>query len=163
LRWWTDAPAGAHAAAGDDDGAALDAVERHGFVGALGGAQDGQPLADLGGAGAAHVFAVDVGDLADVLQVDVVGLGGHGAVEVDDLLRQAAFLVKASEVVDQVLRAAHGERGDQHVASFVVRSLEDAGQFQQGLVGVAVIAVAVGGFQQHHVGAGQGRGCAHER
>lgn len=55
-----------------------------------------RPLADLGRAGAAHVFTVDVGDLADVLQIeDIVGLGRHGAVEVDDLLRQPALPVEA--------------------------------------------------------------------
>ena len=44
-----------------------------------------------------------------------------------------------------------------------MRLVENRRQFLQGVVAVAVIAIAVGGFEHHHVGPAQRRGRAHQR
>lgn len=44
-----------------------------------------------------------------------------------------------------------------------MRLVENRRQFLQGVVAVAVIAIAVGGFEHHHVGPVQRRGRSHQR
>ncbi|MNT70826.1 hypothetical protein D3C72_2092520 [compost metagenome] len=96
-------------------------------------------------------------------RIDGVGANGHRAVEEHRLLRQSAFLVETPEVVDQILGAAHGEGRNQHVAAVAMGLLENLGQFIQGLVAAAVIAIAIGGLEQYQIGAlERGRGM-HQR
>ncbi|MCY1184566.1 hypothetical protein D9M73_252720 [compost metagenome] len=85
-------------------------------------------------------------------QVDLVGPCGHRAVEENHFLRQASLLVEAPQVEKQVLGTSDRERRDQHVAAVLVRLFENAGELGQGLVVVAVIAIAISGFEQYHIG-----------
>ncbi|MNO85247.1 hypothetical protein D3C76_766130 [compost metagenome] len=85
-------------------------------------------------------------------QVDLVGPCGHRAVEEHHFLRQASLLVEAPQVEQQVLGTSDRERRDQHVAAVLVRLFENAGELGQGLVVVAVIAIAISGFEQYHIG-----------
>ncbi|MNV87224.1 hypothetical protein D3C71_1813320 [compost metagenome] len=87
LEMMGDAPAGAHAAAGDDDGAALDPVDRHGFVRGRGAAQDRQPVLDApGGLVRDGRVIVRVEQVLEA-RIDGVGANGHRAVEEHRLLR----------------------------------------------------------------------------
>ncbi len=153
LEMMQDAPAGAHAAAGDDDHAALEAVDGHRVLGGGCGFQHRQPALD---AVAAVLLRFDGRLAADFqllleMRVDGVGADRHGAVEEHGLLWQATFLIEHAQVVDQVLGAAHGEGGHQDVATVPVGLMEDRLQFVDGRLVVAMVAVAVGRFHQHHV------------
>ena len=72
-------------------------------------------------------------------------------------------MVEAPQVVDQVLGAADGEGRDQHVAAILVGLLQDAEKFFERVVAAAVVAVAVGGLHQQHVGLFENRRAAHQR
>ena len=60
-----------------------------------------------------------------------------------------------TDEIQKLLRAAHGERGDHHIAALAQRFIDDLGQ----IVGIAphlgVIAVAVGALHHHIVGPGE--------
>ena len=77
--------------------------------------------------------------------------------------RDKAPVLDLPDEVQQLLRAAHGKGGDHHVAALGQCFVDDLRQ----LVGVAphlrVVAVAVGGFHQHIVGAVEELGVADDR
>ena len=77
-------------------------------------------------------------------------------------MRQTAFLIKAPKVVDQVLGAANGKGGDQHVAAIAVGGLQYGGQLIEGVFAGAMVAVAVGRLEHQHIGLGQNARVAHQ-
>lgn len=158
-----DAPAGAHAAAGNDDGAALDPVDRHGIFRRRGDAQGRQPFAQVAIAVLLDQGAVVLVELVVEARVDLVGADGHGAVEKHRLLRQAPLVVEAAKVIQQVLGAAHGEGRNQHIAAIAVGLLENPGQLVDGFLAAAVVTVAVGRLHQYYVGAVEEGRVLHQR
>ena len=88
-----------------------------------------------------------------VALVDADHLGRHRAVEVDLPARQVPFVPVQREPVQQFLAAADRERRDQHVAAVAPGIVEDAAELADGVGALAVVAVAVGRFHQHQVGA----------
>ena len=69
-------------------------------------------------------------------------------------LHHAPLLDFAQEVED-LLGAAHGKAGDDHIAAPVEGGLQHIGQVGQVIWPGAVQTVAVGGFHHHIVGLGQ--------
>src|SRR3990167_5003755 len=142
-----DASAGAHATAGDDDGAALDPVDRHGLLRRWRATQDRQPVLDAPGGLVRNGRMIVRVEQVLKARIDGVGADGHRAIEEHRLLRQPALLVETAEVVDQVLGTADGEGRNQYVAAVAMGLLENLGQFIQGVVAVTVVAIAIGGLQ----------------
>ena len=151
-----DAPRIAHAGGGDNDLGRLVHVQQLGLVHRLRQVQAGE---------VEHVGAVLHQRQRVVVQIapQVAAENGGG------LLRQRAvhihgeilhggdkpLVLDLPDEVQQLLRSAHGEGGDDHVAALAQRLVDDLRQ----LIGVAphlgVVAVAVGGLRQHIVGAGE--------
>src|SRR5690606_19668910 len=97
-----DPSAGAHAAAGDDDRADLDALDGHRLFRSWRAAQAGAPVLPALDVLGAQQGQVGIGEMVLVARVDGVGTDRPGAVEQYGLLRQTAFLVEAPKLLVQV-------------------------------------------------------------
>ena len=144
-----DAPAVGHAAAGDDDRTAFEAVDRHRLLGARGDPQVRQ-LERIRLA-APDLLCVVV-EQRVMVAVHLDHLAGHRAVQEHLPARQVPLVPVPGEPVQQFLRAPHRERRDQHVAAVAPGLLQDLAELDDGLGAVLVVAVAVGRFHQHQVG-----------
>ena len=155
-----DASAIGHAAAGDDDRTALDAVDRHRFPGRDRGVQVRQ-------AERIRRAAPDVPCLGvEQFVVAVVHLQHpvrHRAVEEHPPARHLPFVPEAREPVQQLLRTPDRERRDQHVAAVVPCPFEDAAEFGNRFRAIPVVAVAVGRFHQDEIGIAHGFRIAQDR
>ena len=96
-----------------------------------------------------------------VLECDGRGCHRHGRVDKNLHRRQAALFGQLGKVVEQLLRAAHGKGRNHHIAARhgVVDHLHQL--FQRGAA-VLVQPVAVGGFDQQHIGILDRRGVAQD-
>ena len=153
LQMVADAAGVAHAARGEDDLRRLVGVERHGVFLRDGGVQVVKiQRVDA----AADERAGLVVEKARVrLQKDARGLVGERAVHIHGEVRVAvhhAGVLDLANEIQQLLRAADGERRDDDVAALAERFVDDLGK----LVGIApdlgVVAVAVGRLHHDVVG-----------
>jgi hypothetical protein len=81
---------------------------------------------------------------------------GERRVDDDRDLRDLALAGEGVQVVHELLRAAHGEGGDEHAAAARGGLAHDAGERGAGVVVRRVVAVAVGGLHDHGVRARRG-------
>jgi hypothetical protein len=89
-----------------------------------------------------------------MLPGDARGGGGHRRIDVDLERRQTLAAHQIGQEVDDFLGAADGEGGHDQVAVGVARALEGRNDFVLGFRKGAVQAVAVGRFDEQHVGFG---------
>ncbi len=95
-----------------------------------------------------------------VLAVDLDGFDGHGAIEKDGDGRDGPIADELGEVIEDLLGTADGEGGDEDAFAGVDGIFEDFEEFDEGLIERAVVAVAVGGFEEDEVGGGKRSGVA---
>jgi hypothetical protein len=140
-----------HAAGRDDDRAAAHLVQRARAL-------------DIGDEFHLHLFRVlpHPGDQLEGVAVDQVGMlpsdarggGGHRRIDVDLERRQTLAAHQIGQDVDDFLGAADGEGGHDQVAPGTARALESRNDFVLGFGKGAVEAIAVGRFDEQHVGFG---------
>ena len=157
LQMVTDAAGVAHAARGEDDFRRFVVVERHGVLFRYGGVQVVKiQRVDA----AADECAGLVVEKARVrLQENARGLIGERAVDIHGEVRVAvhhAGVLDLADEIQQLLRAADGERRDDHVAAAVERALDAVRERGQIIHARAVTAVAVGRLDEHVVRARDG-------
>ena len=156
LEMVADAAGLAHAAGREDDLRLPIGVDHPGFVAGhadpQAGALDGVDALGQQGAGRL-VKTVGVGIPEDAGRLD-----GKRAVDVHREIAVAldqTFFLDLPDKIKQLLRAAHCETGDDHIAAPVEGALQYSGQFADVIRAGAVEPVAVGGFHHHIVGIGQ--------
>ncbi len=144
-----DAARVAHAAGRNDDRRAFHAVQRLRFLAVQGVAQVGQGQ---------RVFSARVGGLqvviveARVLAKDFRGADGQGAVDVHRHVGgQFAVLPQHVQGVQHLLGALHRESGNDHLFAVAVAVGDGFRQFGPAVLGILVVAVAVGGFHEQVV------------
>src|SRR5262249_41572688 len=118
-----DASAARHAGAGDDDHGALHVVQALGFFAGAEELEGGEVQRGL--TIAQHLAGFFIEELA-VAAVQLGGFDAHGAVDIDGHGIELAGAVEPGHFVDQVLRAADGEGGDQDLALLAAAACEDA-------------------------------------
>jgi hypothetical protein len=86
-----------------------------------------------------------------MLTKGVAGIDGHRRVEEDRQVGNPPRGLEAMKMVEQRLRPADGEGGNQHGAAAARRACHDVGE---GILGVIrrVLPVAIGGFHHEKVG-----------
>ena len=147
-----DAPAGDHAAGGNDD---------------AGSTQRADLLRLFDGPRQVKFVRVERipgfffpgefnGVILAVAQVEVRGGDGHGAVNVHGETRDALRVFEFTQDVHQRLRAADGKRGDDDGAAAVVDAVDDIGESIERRT-ARVVAVAVGRFAEQVIGARRSR------
>ena len=161
LQVMADTPRVAHTAGGDDDLGGLVDVQQLGLVHRLRQVQ-ARKIEHVG-AVLHQCQRVLVQIAPQVAAKDGGGLLGQRTVHIHrEVLdgRHQSLILDLPDEVQQLLGAAHGKGGDHHIAALGQRLVDDLRQ----LVGVAphlrVVAVAVGGFHQHVVGAVEKLGVA---
>ena len=85
-----------------------------------------------------------------VLPGNASGFGGHGRIDENPQIVQAAFAAEAVKVVQDFLGTADRERRHDHIAS-LQGALDDLDQFALACCHVLVRAVAIGGFDDQDV------------
>ncbi len=148
------APAGGHAAGGDDDHRAAPFVQRAGFVGRVD---------DLRGVAHGRALLLAEPVLVAVAPVHLGRIGSHGAVQEDgQLLGYRPTLLEQMDAIHQRLRTAHRERRNHQHAAPRGRAFDDLRQLRQH-VHRFMQPVAVGGLGHQVVRAGHGhRGLEHQ-
>ena len=155
-----DTPAVAHAAAGDDDGPGAHAVDGHGLRGGAAEMEVGH------GEGIAVLLAPPRGLGVEQFPVPGIDLGGldcHRAVEKDRPVIDAPFPAVMLEKVDQLLAAADSEGRDENIAFAAPRLAKHLAQLRQRVFPGAVLAVAVGAFEDDQIRLAHDLGIAQDR
>ena len=147
----------AHARAGNDHAGAGGIVERNRLLGRDGKVDHLEPRQHF--AGAPQRIGLDIVELGMGV-VDLRGFDGHRAVDVDGERRHVAVPEKAREEIDELLRPADGEGGYQDLATAFHGGLHDAAKLVDRFIQGTVVAVAVGGFEEDHVGLHKALGIA---
>ena len=143
----------AHAAGGKNHLGGGVGVDELAFLRAAGDAQVREGERVDAGAQQGEGFLVRA--LAGVVVKDGGGLDAQRAVHVDGeavMPVNAALLLDLADEVEHLLRAAHREAGDDHVAAPVEGFLQYAGQRGKIVRHGAVGTVPVGGFHHHQIG-----------
>ncbi len=142
-----DATAGDHAAGGNNDAGSFDGVDGLGF---LDGAGEMEAL-DVEGIAAVLLVACELQVVIFlVLEVEVSGAEGHGAVNVDGDFGDALQLLELVEIKHKGLRAADGEGGNDDGAAALGDAIDDVGEKVEGIA-AGMLAVAVGGFAEEQI------------
>ena len=151
-----DAACLAHAAGRQDDLRRAVSVDHTGLVTGHGDPQPRHPD------GVDALFQQGAGLLVEAVRVGVLedagGLDGQRAVDVHREIAVAldqTFFLDLPDEIEQLLRAAHRETGDDHIAAPVKGALQYSGQFADVIRAGAMEPVAVGGFHHHIIGIGQ--------
>ena len=142
----------AHTGSGDNDLGGLVHVQQLGLVYRLGQVQTGE--AEHMGAVLHQRQSVLVQIAPQIAAENRGGLLGQRAVHVHrEVLdgRDQIFVLDLADKVQQLLGAAHGEGGDDHVAALAQRLVDDLRQLAGVAPHLGVIAVAVGGLGEHIV------------
>ena len=157
LQMVPDAAGVAHAARGEDDLRRFVVVERHGVLFRDGGVQVVKIQRIDAAADERAGLVVEKARVR--LQKDARGLVGERAVHIHGEVRVAvhhAGVLDLADEIQQLLRAADGERRDDHVAAAVERALDAVRERGQIVHARAVAAVAVGRLDEHVVRARDG-------
>ena len=79
------------------------------------------------------------------------------------VLRELSLLAQEVQAIQDFLRAAHCERGDDHLVAVVVAVGDGFGQFVERRFLVLVVAVAVGAFNEQIIRLTRNDGIVHEQ
>ena len=155
-----DPPCLAHPAAGENDPAAAQRVEGHRILHAP--RYDDPECLGVLLLPLVHLPGLRVEALG-VAKSDPRGFGGQGRIDIDGEALDPALPGEIREQVQDVLRAAHGEGRNDHVAPFPAQGVRHGmDELLGGLLHPLVNPVPVGGLHHHHVRARNRRGIAND-